>query len=329
MGKWAVLATLAIWLASADGVLAQNPIRQNADPANMAQQPPPAYPDQPVIPPEPSLRRRTDEERSSQPGLAPGAMAPQAGPPQPPPPPFTLTPAEETRLDRVLLFWEQSSQNVKTFRCKFTRWEYTPVWGNQPRQDEGELRYTAPDKAVYAIEGGRAREDKREEKWICDGKSIFQYDFQKKQVIEHRLPPELQGKSIANGPVPFLFGAKAEQLKRRYWLRIVTPPDAKNEVWLEAHPRTIEDAQSFKWAEVILAVRENEVQPSAVQVYHPNGKDRTVYAFRDVVVNKPDLRHVFEDPFHARVPSGWQKVLEEAPQLPSAAQRPAPGLPRR
>jgi len=117
-----------------------------------------------------------------------------------------------------------------------------------------------------------------------------------------------------------LFGAKAEHLKRRYWLRIITPPDAQNEVWLEAYPRTIEDAQNFKRAELILAVRENDMQPSAVQIFHPNGKNRTVYSFREVVINKPDLRHVFEDPFHARVPVGWQKVVEEAPPMPATTQ---------
>jgi TIGR03009 family protein len=251
-----------------------------------------------------------------------GAAPPNAGPPQPPPPPFILTPAEQAQVDRLLLFWEKSSKNIKTFRCKFTRWEYDPVFGPPDKPtyiDEGELRYAAPDKGLYSVEGPRA------EKWICDGKSIFEYDFRKKQVIEHRLPPELQGKAIVNGPVPFLFGAKAEQLNRRYWMRIITPPGTQGQVWLEARPRFREDAQNFKYVELILTVREESVQPSAVQIYHPNGKNHTSYLLEAPVVNKPDLRGVFEDPFHARVPIGWQKLVEDAPQGPNPAQRPGAG----
>ncbi len=64
------------------------------------------------------------------------------------------------------------------------------------------------------------------EYWTCNGKSIFQVDAKKKQIIEQPIPAELQGKSITDGPLPFVFGAKADTLRKRYFMRIVTPPDA-------------------------------------------------------------------------------------------------------
>ena len=35
--------------------------------------------------------------------------------------------------------------------------------------------------------------------------------------------PEMQGQSIGDGPLPFLFGAKADTMKSRYWIREITP----------------------------------------------------------------------------------------------------------
>ena len=356
MAAWRSLGVLVVFLAAGGWALGQNRDLQEpgpmADPAPSLQRAP-ALPDQPVMPQDPRLEPRAPDGRDAQ-GQMPGGQAtgpqnlgpqgtvpPNAGPPQPPPPPFVLTPAEQAQLDRLLLFWEKSSQNIKTFRCNFTRWEYDPVFGPPEKplfRDQGELRYAAPDKGLYSVDGTRAEKwisdeggqgrsgrwaasEGRAEKWICDGKSIFEYDFQRKRVVEHKLPPQLQGKAVADGPVPFLFGAKAEQLSRRYWLRIVTPPGTQGEVWLDAYPKFLADAQNFRHVELILAVGQNEVRPSAVQIHHPNGKNRTVYQFESAVVNKTGVRDVFEDPFHARVPAGWQKLVEDAPQAPSPPQR--------
>ena len=65
-------------------------------------------------------------------------------------------------------------------------------------------------------------------------------------LTESPLPKELQGKDIVDGPLPFLFGAKAEKLKQRYYLRIITPPDVQGQVWLEAWPRFLADARNFQ-----------------------------------------------------------------------------------
>ncbi len=369
MKSWRNLGGLVVFLAGGGWALGQNRDLQEASPP--ADPPPllqraPAIPDQPVMPQDPRLAPRAADGREA-PGQSPrgqaigpqnitplgittipqGAAPPNASPPQPPPPPFILTPAEQTQVDRLLLFWEKSSQNIKTFRSTFTRFEYDPVFGppdpDQPLyRDVGELRYAAPDKGLYNVDGSKAekfvpdergqwqsgrwmRDEGRAEKWICDGKSIFEYDFRKKQVIEHRLPPELQGKAIVNGPVPFLFGAKAEQLSRRYWMRIITPPGTQGKVWLEARPQLREDAQNFKLVELILTIRQDSVQPSAIRIYHPNGKNSTTYVLDDPVVNKSGIRELVDPPFEPRVPIGWRKVVDDAPQAASPAQRPRAG----
>jgi hypothetical protein len=154
---------------------------------------------------------------------------------------------------------------------------------------------------------------------------MFQYEYSAKVVHEYRMPPEAQGKAMANGPVPFLFGATAKSLRARYWMRIITPAGAANQVWLEAYPKTLADAQNFMRAEVILTINQNEILPSAVQIFQPAGNARTVYNFWKVIVNPNDFGAIVNDPFRGRVPPGWQKVVEAIPEMSAPGQRPGSG----
>ena len=46
--------------------------------------------------------------------------------------------------------------------------------------------------------------------------------------------PQLQGKAIVDGPLPFLFGAEAKKLKERYWLKVDSQPKQDpNQIWLD------------------------------------------------------------------------------------------------
>jgi len=99
--------------------------------------------------------------------------------------------------------------------------------GHQHRSRRVEVR--RPGQRAVRVSGD-AKEDPKGErwsKWICDGNSIFEYNRQKKQVIEYPLPPESRGKAISDGPLPFLFGAEAQKLKQRYYLHVITPRDVQ------------------------------------------------------------------------------------------------------
>lgn len=299
IGLWTALGLLlAVSLLLGPGVaLGQTQPRPGSTPAKR----PPAGPNQPVVPQYPRLKRLPAPE-------------------QPPRAPFRLTPQHEAYLDRVLQVWEQSSQRIETFECGFTRWEYDPVFGppNAPRYvDGGKLKYAAPDRGMFHVthteknEKMVAIEPDRAEHWICDGNSIYEYNHVKRQLVEHKLPPGLQGKAIADGPLPFLFGAEAKKLKQRYFIRIIQAPAGRTgETWLEAYPRFQRDAANFQRAELILANK--DVMPLGLHIYLPNGKNHTAYQFHDVVTNDP-LRFFKGDPFRASTPFGWKKIVEEAP----------------
>ena len=246
------------------------------------------------------------------------------------PHPSRSRPSRRSRLSRSRLrkrprsiaCWacgNSGTASVKTFDCEFKRWTYDVIFGppNQPKFiDTGIIKYAAPDRGMFRVEKTEKDgkdvpiEDARAEHWISDGKSIFEYNHTKKQLTEHKLPPELQGKAIADSPLPFLFGADTQKLKQRYWIRIVTPADVKDKIFLEAYPRYQQDAANFYRAEFIIMTE--GMAPYALNLVQPNKKDRIAYQFYNIVVNDP-LRLFKGDPFRAGLLPGWQKIIEEPP----------------
>jgi TIGR03009 family protein len=274
-------------------------------------------PDQPVDPRIPTLVPRAPQRPATPP-------APTA--------PFTLTPEEQSQVDGVLRQWEERNRTIKTFDCRFKRWIYDLVFSppapNKPPEPKfvelGAIRYAAPDRGLFRldlseVDGKKTPiEDARAEHWISDGKSIFEYNPSKKQLIQHKLPAELQGKAIADSPLPFLFGAEAKKLNERYFIRLITPPDVKQQTWLEAFPRYQQDAANFQRAEFIISTQ--GMSPYALKLVQPNGKDYTVYQFYEIVVDDP-LRLFSPDPFRPFTPLGWQKIVEEAPASAQASRK--------
>ena len=263
---------------------------------------------QPVQPQLPTLVPR---------GAQPGVQQPVRR--TPPAPPFTLTPQQQAQVNQVLGLWEQRNSKVKTFDTRFKRWIYDTVFGrpDQPKfVDLGVIKYASPDKGMFRVDttekNGREVpiEEARAEDWKSDGKSIIEYNHVKKTMTVHKLPPELQGKAIADGPLPFLFGSTADSLKRRYFIHTIpTPPDAPGQVWLEVFPRFQQDAANFCLAQLIIT---DKMEPYALHLIQPNRKDKVVYQFYETVINDP-MRLFKGDPFRASKPFGWQSIVEETP----------------
>lgn len=273
--------------------------------------------------------------------------APAAAAPVPQAPHWFPQPAEHQKyVADVLKFWEQSSSKIDRYRCKFRRWEYDPDFvkadpetGKSPaiKVSYGEIKYGRPDKGLFKVTkllhynapkqpGEKAQylpiDGEIGEHWVCDGKSIFEFDHAKKTLIDHQLPPEMQGQAIVDGPLPFLFGANAAKIQERYWVGVFTPKTAKGEYWLEAVPKRIEDARNYRKVEII--IDEADFLPKAMQIFNNGGDDRnpssTVLTFEDREINFPvqSATEKFLDPFQLwmrefhepATPLGWKKVIE-------------------
>jgi len=328
------LPVRAFWLLLGIAVCCQpaqaqtNPLRGGS--ADRAAEPDPTMqPATPVL--VPRVRQLPD---ASGPARNPSDQA-KAAQPQMPQPPFVLAPHEQAQVEQVLRQWERRNQEIKTFDCRFKRWSYNvttvaePNRPNAPRVELGVIKYAAPDRGLFRIE--QTEQDGREvpveeafaQHWICDGKSIFEFSPAKKQVIEHKLPAELQGKAIADGPLPFLFGADADKLKQRYFLRLLPPPgNAPDQICIEAYPRHPREVANFHHAQLIL--KKEGMTPFGLMLVEPNGKDYKTYQFYDIVVNDP-LRLFKGDPFRPHTPLGWMRLVEEAPDSTQARQPAAVG----
>ena len=250
----------------------------------------------------------------TQSGTRSAATRPAA--PQVPFPP--LSQAEQDYVNRVLDAWEKYGNNVKTFEAKFTLRTYGSVFdnGQDPKPQVGTLKYGKPDKGYFEVEGTQP------EKWICDGMSLFEYDHTKKEMVQHILPPEERGKSIQNGPLPFLFGSTAATLNRRYWIRAL-PSNSKTQIWLEAYPKFARDAADFYLARMI--VNAKDMTPVGIQLLLPNRKTTKSYAFTDVIVNDRNPLKFFQgDPFNPKLPRGWTKVVQDLTSAQATASDQAP-----
>ena len=312
---------------------------QPPQPANSGQQYPPADYRQPApagspqngLPAQPDNRATYPQYPSGPavPGMGPITPdqriqgSPVQGPPvQPAGPrvPFLLTQPEINALNNLLTDWEKRNKEIHVLDSEFYRWKYDAVFGNAnqpPPYDKGELKFAAPDKAWMHI---GAKDPKQSEQWLCDGKSVFHWDYTTNVVTEYIMPKELQGKGIGDGPLPFVFGIEAQRLKARYYMRIITPPNVHNEVWLEAYPKYQADAANYSRVEVILQIagEGRTLFPYAIQIYSPNGKDRIVYQLQNPSINpRGRIIEIFGgDPFKPNIPFTWTKKVE----LPTAAE---------
>ena len=124
----------------------------------------------------------------------------------------------------------------------------------------------------------------------------------------------MQGQAIAEGPLPFLFGAKAETMKERYWIRELRPPaEIKDKYWLEAVPKRAADAANFVKLQVILAKPDSSGElllPENIKVFNKQGY--VMYRFSEHAPNNPTHRVAgfFKSFVRPKTPRGWTKVVE-------------------
>lgn len=261
-----------------------------------------------------------------------GAAQPQPAQTQQAPPiqpPFVLSQPQQQYIDQLLAAWEAKNKEIKMFSASLKRYKYDTVFGPKDGKpmlvDDGVVKYERPDKGLFRVDGDRP------EQWICDGAAVYQFEYKERTLKEYRLPPDLRGQAIEDGPLPFIFTASAEKMKRRFWLRAIQPPDGvSDQYWIEAYPRHQQDAASFKRVEIVLGAK--DLLPVGIQLYSTayDGKtnfNRDSFSFYDIVINDP-LGFLKVDPFAARTPFGWKKVVEEersesasAGAAPQAAER--------
>lgn len=256
---------------------------------------------------------------------------------QPLPRPFPeLSPSHVQYLDQLLNYWETNSNKIKRYQCKFTNWTYNsmqvPIVDPKSNHvlaqtiSEGTVKFASPDKGLfdsskvwtfdrqrYAAKQEPFKESPElRQKWHCDGKAVYEYLYTRKELVETPVPKEMQGERIVDGPLPFLFGAKAADLKKRYWMRVITPKDRgeKGEYWLEAYPKYRRDAANFQKVEIIL--EKKDFLPAVLTLFSPEHDLRTGKVIAKQTI-KFDNRKIWEN---AQTP-GLGQFFDELSKRPS------------
>jgi hypothetical protein len=216
-----------------------------------------------------------------------------------------LTADQRSELDRILKAREEKCADVKSLRCRFTRWEYDSVF-NTTKIDSGHWKLLASGEGSFEVEGPQP------EKWVWTKDSICEFNYAKRQLIKHHLPLALQRRLVwfFTFHDELLLESDSAALEKAYFLRVVTPPEAKGQIWLEFLPRFTDDAACFSRA--VLILDKNDLLPFALQVSAPHGKSRTVYRLEDVVVNDPALAAA--SAFDPIAPDGWETIEVPSPK---------------
>lgn len=260
--------------------------------------------------------------------------------------PFFLTPQEQQELDEFLMRWEKYSLGIKRYDVDFNMIlfdETIPgsVPGKPYKTAFGYFKYISkPLRFVYHVEGewvgGKKveRDEKKNsniyaEKIIIDEKAVFKYEFDARKVWQVNVPPELVGKGIADSPLPLIFGAKANEMKKRFSMKIVTSEQYKSsQIWLQAKPFLSEDQQEFSQIEIRLD-RET-LRAIALKKEDINGKAFTVYTLLSPKINDR-LTSFLEDIkkwFTPVIPEGWVlEVNDWVSEIQVAQQQPISTLP--
>lgn len=277
-------------------------------PAQSTQPAQPAQPAQPTSTVQsPQTNQNAQPSRPTRPAAAPaqtGAASSVLNAFVPPPAHYKLSENEQLKLNEFLTHWENFGKGIKQVSCDVHMMEFD---GGVLQQDSkkpvahnwGLFRFKAPNQLLYHIKGefsyanvdsgGTAvwKEGQNELKIVLDGKSLTQYDYENKKAIVYPLAEDEQNLDLTmdNGQFPLFFVAKAETLKNRFYLRLVTPEKKRqSEVWIEAFPRYARDAQQFQSIVVILSLK--DMQPTYMRKVGVNGKSKTDLKFERVEVNK-------------------------------------------
>lgn len=240
-------------------------------------------------------------------------------------------------LEALLAAWERESAKIKKLDGKHYRWEYNSVFQVEKRS-QGVFYFEAPDKGrldMKAIQPDKNARSSRtgsdgtpytlqagaDQRWICTGKEIFAIDDAAKTFEIFHIPQEDQGANIIQSPLPFLFGLKAADAKRRFdFLSYRIDPASKTRgetVTLEIRPRLQRDAQNYSRATVILDGK--RFVPLAVRLLDNAGTIETTYKFEDININSSGigarLAELFKgDPFAPSL-AGYRAVMPDKAQI--------------
>ena len=244
--------------------------------------PPPRSPRKPAAQPRTS---QIESEEAAPPASRPSGKAAPAANRRERPSAEPMRVQHDPRLDGVLLEWEQKSSAIKVLEGEFFRFTYDSTFQVEKR-GQGSFYFESPDKGHYQMKGATIQrppaakgwkvDQQTPQRWVCNGQTIININDAEKTYEAIPIPPNHQGEKIIETPLPFLFGMKAAQAKRRY--KMVLPKELNEaEIRITAYPLWPADAANYQKAEIMLDRK--LMLPKAVRLTDPAGTQVEVHSF--------------------------------------------------
>jgi TIGR03009 family protein len=228
-------------------------------------------------------------------------------------------------MNQLLDAWEAQSKKVTSLDVAFDRIDKLgAAWGDVYYQGRAMLK--SPDLACLEFtkckvdDNGkplqpRQLESEPNERIVCTGKEVLQYQWDEKVVYVFPLEKEVRQKALQQGPLPFLFNMRADDAKKRYGMRVLKQDD--KEYLISIVPREDIDKQSFSKA--FLWLNKKTFLPNKLWLYPIGGKELQEFRFTGILANKPMDNSFFMPNLKM---AGWKVILNPGG---NGNNKPAPG----
>ncbi len=216
--------------------------------------------------------------------------------------------ADDKVLDAHLAQWEAATKKVETLGAQLTRIDKNPTFDDVQKLT-GFAYYmkagsgpTAQNLALLEMKLDGQKEFK--EKFICTGTYIYQFAPEQKEIRYYELPKPKPGQvTEENNLLYLLFGMKAEEVKKRYELKL-----AKEDtyyIYVDIAPRSAADKADFQRARLVL--NKNNYLPRQLWFEHAN-RSEVMWDIPNLQVGMALDRRAFDAP---KAPPGWKIVAGE------------------
>jgi TIGR03009 family protein len=239
-----------------------------------------------------------------------GTEPPKAEPARP-----VMTEKSQRFLDAYLKHWEERMSKIQALETKVLLTE-TDEAGK--KVFTGEAAIMKPNYAKLFIREQTKPENVKDWRhYACDGKYLWDFNYSKKIGRVKEMPKN----GIDNTFFNFLFGMKADEIKKRYDVSInIEDPQQYTEhyMFVTIYPKTKEDMQEFAKAQLVLWVNtkdpkfvDNWMLPARLWFQYTN-KNQVTWEFRSMNAKKEMVPADFKaPPFPDKE---WKSEWMEAPK---------------
>jgi TIGR03009 family protein len=225
--------------------------------------------------------------------------------------------AATNNLDTHLAAWERTLGGVTNFRFEIGLTRTDAVFKKDKKYD-GVVLCMKPNFAILRLNYTADLTKTDYEAYICNGKSLFQYNGVEKSVTEFKLPGPANNPAggTDNLMLDFLSGLKAKEAKQRFDISLWK--EDPNYIYLDIKPLLGRDKQEFQQIRMALFGPNTKFAYLPAQVYkvNPNG-DSEMWSFSNPQTNLPGIAE--KDFQYVKVPGFTER------QAPPPAQPMRPG----